>query len=90
MAKKIPDAITLIHINQYNTKTKFREKKLDMLILILLVLYYNTSDYNKFTSDILDLKIKQKELINKSDISIPLKSSDLNTKLSALVIKERL
>ena len=34
MAKKIPDAITLIHINQYNTKTKFREKKLDMLIKI--------------------------------------------------------
>ena len=56
----------------------------------MLVLYYNTSDYNKFASDILDLKIKQKELINKSDISIPLKSSDLNTKLSALVIKERL
>ena len=31
--------------------------------------YFNTADYNKFTSDILDAKIKQKELVNKSDIS---------------------
>ena len=27
-----------------------------------------TANYNKFTSEILDLKIKQKELVNKSDI----------------------
>ena len=30
--------------------------------------YFSTTDYNKFTSDILDVKIKQKELVNKSDI----------------------
>ena len=30
--------------------------------------YFTTADYNKFTSDILDVKIKQKELVNKSDI----------------------
>ena len=101
MAKKIPDETTLIHINQYNTK----EKKnwtcwwkyqiqvvyyYTLVLLILLVLYHNTSDYNKFTSDILDLEIKQKELVDKSDISIPLKRSDLNTKLSGLATRKGL
>ena len=37
-----------------------------------------TFDYNKFTSDIADARIKQKELFNKSDISNVLKSSDVN------------
>ena len=31
--------------------------------------YFTTSDYNKFSSVILDAKIKEKELINKSNIS---------------------
>ena len=31
--------------------------------------YFTTSDYNKFTSDILYAKIKQEELVNKSDTS---------------------
>ena len=30
---------------------------------------FTTSDYNKFTSDILDEKIKKNELVNKRDIS---------------------
>ena len=30
--------------------------------------YVTTSDYNKITSDMFDAKIKQKELVNKSDI----------------------
>ena len=30
--------------------------------------YSITGDYNKFTSDILDVKIKPKTLVNKSDI----------------------
>ena len=32
LQKKIPDAITLIHINQYNTDKQNSEKKLEMLI----------------------------------------------------------
>ena len=39
--------------------------------------YFTSSDYNKFASDILDAKIKQKELANKSDISNLVKNSDL-------------
>ena len=38
-----------------------------------------TSDYSKFSSDILDAKIKQKEVPNKSDIYNLVKNSDLNT-----------
>ena len=50
--------------------------------------YKNTnSDYNKFTSDILDAKIKQKELANKSSIYNLVKKSDLNTKLATLAQK---
>ena len=43
--------------------------------------YFTASDYNKFASDILDDKIKQKELVNKSDIFNLVKKSDLDTKL---------
>ena len=30
--------------------------------------YFTTADYNKFTSNILDVTLKQKELVNKSGI----------------------
>ena len=43
--------------------------------------YFTTSDYNKFTSETLDTKIKQKELVNKSDISNLVKDSDLTQNL---------
>ena len=43
--------------------------------------YFTTSDYNKFTSEILDAKIKQKELVIKSDISNLVKDSDLTQNL---------
>ena len=46
--------------------------------------HFSTSDYNKFTGDILDAKIKQKELVNKSDISNLTKHFDFNTKLATL------
>ena len=52
---------------------------------------YFTSDYNKFTSDnILDTKIKKKELVNKSVISDLVKNYDLNIKLATLVPKAQL
>ena len=34
-----------------------------------------TYDYNKFTKEILDARIKQKELVNKSNISNPAKKN---------------
>ena len=47
-------------------------------------------DYNKFTSDIFDAKIKQKELVDKPHISNLAKNSDLNTKLATLATKAEL
>ena len=52
--------------------------------------YMTTSDYNKFTNDLLDAKIKQKELVNKSDISNLVKNSDLNTNIAPLTTKAEL
>ena len=47
--------------------------------------YFTTTDYNKFTSDILDVKIKQKDSVNKSNsdkklININEKTSSKKTK----------
>ena len=46
--------------------------------------YFTTSDYNKFTNNILYAKIKTKKLINESDISRFIKNTDLNKKLKIL------
>ena len=50
--------------------------------------YFTNSDYNKFASDILDAKIKQKELANKSDISNLVKNSDLLATKAELKAKQ--
>ena len=44
-------------------------------------------DYNKFTKEIIDAKIKEKTLLDKSDISKLEKMFDLNTKLVTLATK---
>ena len=55
----------------YNAKISDIEKK-----------HFTTSDYNKCLSEVLDAKIKEKLLVNQSNISSLVKSSDLNTKLA--------
>ena len=50
--------------------------------------YFTSSDYNKFASDVLDAKIKQKELANKSDISNLVKNSDLLATKAELKAKQ--
>ena len=40
--------------------------------------------YNKFTKELLDAKVKEKELLDKSDISNLVQNSNLNTKLATL------
>ena len=54
---KIISVSGLVKKTDYDAKIKDIERK-----------YFRTTDYNKFTSDILDVKIKQKELVSKSDI----------------------
>ena len=52
--------------------------------------YFTTFDYNKFMRDILDGKIKEKELVNKFNISNLIKNFDLNAKLATLARKAEL
>ena len=52
--------------------------------------YFSTDDYNSFTSGILDAKIKQKELVIKSDTSNLVNNANLNTKLTTLATKAEL
>ena len=54
---KIPDVSGLVKKTVYDTKILDIEGK-----------YCTTFDYNKFMSDILDGKIKQKELVNKCNV----------------------
>ena len=43
--------------------------------------YFSMSDYNKFTRDILDAKIKEQELVDKSAITGFINNADLNKKV---------
>ena len=52
--------------------------------------YCTTSDKNKWTSEILGPKIKEKWLVNESNISNLVKNPDLNTKLVTLATKTKL
>ena len=52
--------------------------------------YFTTADYNRFTNEKFDLKIKQKELVSKSDIAGFINNSDLNKKVATLATKVEL
>ena len=65
--KNIDDFTDLVKITDYDAKISDIEGR-----------YFTASDYNKFMSDILDAKIKQKALVKKSDISNLVKNSDLD------------
>ena len=79
LEKKIPDGTNLVHINQYNTDKQNLEKKIgdvdglvqktdyEAKIKDIEGKYFTNADYNKYISDIFDIKIKQKELFSKSD-----------------------
>ena len=54
----MPDLSSLVKKTDYDAKLVEVEGK-----------YFSSSDYNKFSITILDTKIKQKGLVNKSDIS---------------------
>ena len=77
---KIPDTSSLVTSTVFNTKISEVENKIpsfsglvkkidyDAKIKDVEGKYFSTANYNKFESDIFDVKIKQKELVNKSDI----------------------
>ena len=72
---KIPDVSVLEKKTNYNARISDIEKK-----------YLTTSDNNRFTSGILDAKMK-KELVYKSSISNLVKNSNWNTELETLAMK---
>ena len=76
---KIPVVSNLVKKTDYDAEKLEIERK-----------YITIYDYNKFTSDMLDEKIKQKKLINKSDIFNIVKNFDLNAKLTSLATKAEL
>ena len=76
---KIPNISGLVKQTDYDAKILDTHKK-----------YFTAPDYNKFTKDILDAKIKEKELVDKSDIFNLIKIFDLNTKLATLAAKAKL
>ena len=52
--------------------------------------YFAIADYNKFTNENLDLKIKQKELVDKSDIAGFINIDDLDKDVATLATKAEL
>ena len=52
--------------------------------------HFTTSDYNKFTVEILNAKIKEKGLVDKSDISGFIDNSDLDSKIATLATEAEL
>ena len=91
--KKRPNVSGLVTTNFLNTKISKVENEIpnvsgvvqksdyDAKITDIKGENFTTSDYDTFTGDILNAKIKQKELGNKSVISNLIKYSDLSTKL---------
>ena len=50
--------------------------------------YFTTSDYKKHTDEILNVKIKEKDIVNRSDISGFKDNFDLDKKLQYLQQKQ--
>ena len=63
---KLPYAGGLVKITDYNAKISDIEKKC-----------FTTSDYNNFTKEILDAKIKEQKLVDQFHISNLVKNPDL-------------
>ena len=75
---KIPDVSNLVK------KTDYAE------ILDIKSKFFTTADYNRFANEKLDLKIKRKQFVNKSDISGFIDNSDFNNIVTKLAIKAKL
>ena len=76
---KIPDVSNLVKKTDYGVKISDIESK-----------YFTTADYNKSSSQTLDERIKQKELVDKSAISGFINNVDLDLKSSSASNKRRI
>ena len=70
---RIPNVSDLVKKANYDAKISDKD-----------ISYFTTSDYSKFTSEKLNAKIKEKRLVEKSDISGFIDKSDLDKKTGTL------
>ena len=75
---KIPDISDLV-------KKQIMMLKINKILRVNIII---ASNYNKFMNEILDLKTKNKKLLNKSDISEFIQNTDLDGKMKKLATKE--
>ena len=71
-------------------KKKKKKTDYDTEILDIKSKYFTTADYNRFTNEKRGLKIKHKQLVNKSDLAGFMDNSILNKKLATLETKVEL
>ena len=76
---KIPNVSSLVKKTDHDAKTSDIESK-----------YFTTADCNKFTSQTLDAKIKEKELVDKSAIAGFINNGNLNKKVATLATNAEL
>ena len=76
---KIPDVSNLVKKTDYDAKISNIESKC-----------FTTAHYNKFASQTLDAKIKQKELVDKYAIAGFINNADLNIKNSSVSSNSRI
>ena len=76
---KIPNVSNLVKKTAYDAE-----------ILDIKFEYFTTTNYNRFTNEKIDLKIKLKELANKFDIAGFIDNSDFNKKVATLATKAEL
>ena len=70
-----------------NVSDLVKKTKYDAKVSEIYIKYFNRSDYDNFTTDILNTKIKQKELVDESDISRFKYKFDLEKKIRTLGAK---
>ena len=99
---KIPDTSGLVTTTVLNTKIGEVENKIPVVRGLVKKTDYDAKikdikkkcftifDHKKFTIETLDAKIKQKELVNKSEISSLIENSYLNTEFATLSTKVEL
>ena len=88
LATTAPLTIVENEIPDVNNLVK-KETNYDAKILDLKSKYFTTPDYNKFTNKKVDLKIKPKGLVNKSDIAGFINNADLDKKKSGNINNKR-
>ena len=83
-------ALTAVKNKISNVGNFVRKSDYDEEILDIKSKYFTATDYNKFTNEKLDLKIKQKQLADKFGIAGFINNSDLNKKVATLATKAEL